>query len=271
MSFRVDHDMFKESCRVIDVEEPYPSYVAKKDVHTIENSQKEILFLDSRLLPKNQCSNTLGLLNNLKKLSPSVASYFVPRSDALKEVTMRLINPQEKPRKRESSYLALSYCWGRENGGIKSMATPSTSKYPLPISPPLFKALLKERRSEMEGIWCDKICINQEDRKEKAIAINATDIIYKCAREVVIALDDIEVSTDEQLFLGGYMKRSNFLNLLGQRQDHTTTSPLAESNSPLRLFFEKVLRAKWFKRVNILLNYFMWELLMIMGAGLVCP
>ena len=152
MTSRVNHSMFKESCRFIDVEEPYPSYVAKKDVHIIENSQNEILFQDSRLLSRNQASNTSELLNNLKQLSLSVADHFVPRPDALKEVTMRLVNPQKTPRKGESSYLALSYCWGRGNGGVIPTAAHGTSKYSLAISPPLFKALLKERRSEMEGI-----------------------------------------------------------------------------------------------------------------------
>jgi hypothetical protein len=39
--------------------------------------------------------------------------------------------------------------------------------------------ILKLRESDDEGIWVDQLCIDQENKDEKSIAIGVMDVIYK--------------------------------------------------------------------------------------------
>ena len=61
----------------------------------------------------------------------------------------------------------------------------------------MFQAILNKRQSETEGLWVDQICISQGDEAEKAVSIDMMYTIYKSARVVVIALDDVTVTDNE--------------------------------------------------------------------------
>lgn len=73
------------------------------------------------------------------------------------------------------------------------------------MSPVIFKAVLDECQPSSEGLWVDQLCIIQEDEEEKEVTISAMDAIYKSARLVVIALQDIEVSEAEEAELRKYI------------------------------------------------------------------
>lgn len=60
-----------------------------------------------------------------------------------------------------------------------------------PISEYMTKALLLERESSNEGIWVDECCIDQNNKEEKLLTIGFMDAIYRQARLVVVALEDI--------------------------------------------------------------------------------
>ena len=61
--------------------------------------------------------------------------------------------------------------------------------------------LLNQRVSSTEGVWIDQCCIRQNDDFEKGLAIGCMDLIYKSARRVVVALEDINGISDEQEIL----------------------------------------------------------------------
>ena len=49
-------------------------------------------------------------------------------------------------------------------------------------------------KKPQEGVWIDALCINQDDKAEKVKAIVSMDLVYKCARLVIVAL---EIAGDE--------------------------------------------------------------------------
>jgi hypothetical protein len=53
-------------------------------------------------------------------------------------------------------------------------------------------------RASEEGIWLDQLCINQENEMDKKIHVGAMDMIYRSARRVVILLEDIQLTEDEE-------------------------------------------------------------------------
>ena len=55
----------------------------------------------------------------------------------------------------------------------------------------MYQAVWDERSTDSEGLWVDQICINQESREETTISMSAMDMVYRSARLVVVALDDI--------------------------------------------------------------------------------
>ncbi|MCJ1396227.1 hypothetical protein MMC18_009116 [Xylographa bjoerkii] len=166
-------------------------------------------------------------------------------------MTLRLLNQGSNSTEVENSYVALSYCWKPKNRvpGTTLVDHVDKDEYPLPVSPPLFQALLAECRSAREGIWCDQICINQEDEVEKAVAISAMDIVYRCARIVVVALDDIEISVEEQSLLLHYIESDRTpKSPLGETFEVQSETLVMESDPVFRGLFEKILGARWFSR-----------------------
>jgi hypothetical protein len=165
----------------------------------------------------------------------------------------------------EESYVTASYCWLQPDDTDKASNLEAARKspdswvdvgvaepasYPLPVSPLLYRALLHERQSAHEGVWIDQVCINQESSAEKQIAVNAMDLIYKCARTVIILLDDIKVSLAEQDFLASYIVE--FEQYDGSESflepHYNERPPFMKANPVLRNFFLKLVGAKWFER-----------------------
>lgn len=54
------------------------------------------------------------------------------------------------------------------------------------------------------GIWCDQLCIDQQDLAEKAVSIGLMDGVYRSARIVCMVIDDIEFSEQEPDYLRAY-------------------------------------------------------------------
>jgi hypothetical protein len=62
------------------------------------------------------------------------------------------------------------------------------------------EAAIFERATANEGLWIDQICINQNDKLEVRKAIPAIATLYRHARAIIIAIEDVEVSEEEQIF-----------------------------------------------------------------------
>src|SRR5438046_7061514 len=100
----------------------------------------------------------------------------------------------------ELTYIALSYHWPRQVVPITDEDNMARfAALPIPVL--LQSAIMNEISGPQEGLWCDQICINQDDEEEKAISIGLMDVIYQQARFVAIAFADVEISCAEQTFM----------------------------------------------------------------------
>lgn len=244
--------MKEDVCSLLILQGAPPCRILERDIHNLDRKAKECLFRHTIASTNRQTLNASRVLDKLCQLSPSVARNFELKSDAFETITMRLLNQRDDRHVPESSYIALSYCWQSIDRAEEEMMaiTVTAPGYPLPISPPLFQALLAECKSATEGIWCDQICIDQDNESEKVTAISAMDIVYKSAREVVVALDDVEVNEEEQAFLQEYIDSYEFsIMLLGGCLDIQARSSGMEADHVFRKLFEKIIGARWFKRV----------------------
>ncbi|KAF2812166.1 uncharacterized protein BDZ99DRAFT_518025 [Mytilinidion resinicola] len=213
------------------------------------------------------------LLANLQALAPGVADLFAPKSAALPDLTFRLVNEGkvkgagagERARdEEEQGYVAMSYCWRKKVRGAVPMREKSrpgalpfgwvrtVERFPIPTSEGMFAAVLGERGVEggrREGVWFDQVCINQDDEDEKAVSIGAMDSIYKNARTVVIALDDIEADPEEVTFLQHYIPAyENASEPLTTQPNWGQRPPFMHTQPAFASFFARVLSSVWFER-----------------------
>ncbi|KAH9235121.1 hypothetical protein K456DRAFT_35224 [Colletotrichum gloeosporioides 23] len=95
----------------------------------------------------------------------------------------------------EFSYKALSYAWGSQADPKPfhvlecSSQSSSAEVKTLEIGPNLESALRHLRQPfETRTIWCDAICINQNDVEERGLQVRGMGDIYRHAKRVVVWL-----------------------------------------------------------------------------------
>ncbi|OCL12179.1 hypothetical protein AOQ84DRAFT_312653 [Glonium stellatum] len=213
--------------------------ISHLEVHVLEEHSRQSLIIDRQpwAYPQNISAETV--LERLAELDPSVAEAFTPKSKALNGLIFRLVNDSDRLQD-ESSYIAMSYC---SFGWVRTV-----EQFPLPTTPAMFEAVLRQRESEYEGLWFDQVCINQDDEAEKAVSIGAMDTIYKNARAVVIALDDIEADTHEVDFLWDYINAYSAEELSNLQPNWGQRPPYMQTHSAFKSFFERILSSTWFER-----------------------
>jgi hypothetical protein len=225
-----------------------PRQIPAEMLHELSIVDKEILFRDFKPVQAAQKAKGEVLLRRLNELAPSVAKNYELNPDLIQEFTMRLINGEKSP---ERSYIALSYCWA-EN----SQYTPALhyqhgqdGKITMPISGLLFQAVIGERMMADEGLWIDQVCIDQTNKVEKNISIPAMAALYKHARVVLVALEDVEVDDTEQKFLRKFIPEfENSGTILLERPHFREAPAYMEKYLVFRGFFNKICRSRWFTR-----------------------
>ena len=242
----------KSTFTSIVVRPPFSSNLSRSDVHILGNATKAHLFRHDIPFPTSRKTRSRTNLTRMELLSPSTASQLDLKSDNIRDLRFRLYGHQGV-RPGVDSYIALSYRWSDLSRANRKFSG-YNEDFPLPTSPTMFQAILNERQSEDEGLWVDQICINQEDEAEKAISIGMMDTIYKSARVVVIALDDVAVTDDEAEVLEVYLDASNSsgpsesLDSLEQHLEHGS-NPTRKSN--LLVFHDavkKIIESQYFER-----------------------
>ena len=126
--------------------------------------------------------------------------------------------------------------------------------------------ILSLRGPENEGVWLDKLCIDQnENEDEKKIAIGSMDVIYRSARRLLILLEDVQLNEEEEkagcLYakffedmarevakqeLSG-MAKTNFLNTYFSGKENEDEAKKIPENVR-KEFIRKMLSARWFTR-----------------------
>ncbi|MDI1492955.1 MAG: hypothetical protein OHK93_004739 [Ramalina farinacea] len=148
-----------------------------------------------------------SLLSEIERLCPDEAQQFGLKKDIIGSVPFKLLHEPASQSGNNAtgvgmhfeSYITLSYCWRcadwTPTEGLGDVAPG------WPISCRMLRSLLQQRRGFNEGIWVDERCINQSDESEKSHAISAMDLIYKRARLVVVAIEDVSFSEAEALVI----------------------------------------------------------------------
>ncbi|KAH7093183.1 heterokaryon incompatibility protein-domain-containing protein [Paraphoma chrysanthemicola] len=227
----------------------------------VRSPTKEILLSNHRRFSPSLSDANIDastLLLDLGRLAPSVAKDFVQKEHAEASVPLRLLNDLDF-QGEEDGYIAMSYCWKKATpdtprrvitplGALPFGWTTEVEQFPLPTSSAIFQAVLRERRVG-EGLWFDQVCINQDDDAERTASLGAVDTIYKNARTVVIALDDIVIVPEEEQFLRYYVEQYSYSELPPYQQPNAGLSPPLMHQHPILLsFLERVLSSAWFER-----------------------
>lgn len=208
-----------------------------------------------RSYPAENNVDAATLLFNLSHLAPTAAKDFVAKHHAISSMPLRLLNDVGF-QGVEEGYIALSYCRKKVNLDTpRRVVTPigfgwstTEEEFPMPTSNIVFQAVLRERRIG-EGLWFDQVSINQEDDMERAACMGAVDLIYKNARAVVVALDDIAASADEEQFLRYYVEQYSYSELASDQQPNLGMSPPLMQQYPLLWsLLERILSSSWFGR-----------------------
>jgi hypothetical protein len=152
-----------------------------------------------------------------------------------------------------SSYIAVSYCWHYNTWkpalGLQCDAPRSTSNQKQPLMPAMLAALLEERSSDVEPLWQDQCCINQEDEAEKVIAVGMMDLLYSNARKVAVCLEDVRLSPKGMgilLDFGSYLEENCISYPMNTRDSKEWDWGGKEGH-----LFEavtKIFTARWFSR-----------------------
>ena len=207
---------------------------------TLDNKNR--LFEKGILASRDGRIESETILARLDKYNANTAQDFGLKEEIVDQVPLKLLRevfPQEQPSLSENdfeNYIALSYCWHSDEWIPAEGLGDRLPEWP--ISPRMVRGLLDQRVSTGEGIWIDERCINQNNPSEKLIAIGAMDLIYKCARLVVVVIEDISFSKKEQIVLR---------RLVSKYEDNAGTPP-KEDVEVLSQILISILEARWFKR-----------------------
>jgi hypothetical protein len=246
-------------CEFLDIDENELD-TASLRARIIKSSIQDLL-LNRQIWPTATSDTNIDaatLLSDLSHLAPSVVKEFISKDHVNSAFTFRLINDVDF-HGEEKGYIAMSYCRKRITQTTpRRVVTPigdlpfgwqkEVEQFPLPTSAALFQAVVRERNLG-EGLWFDQVCIEQEDEVERSITIGAMDTIYKNARTVVVALDDVTVTPDEENFLRYYVEQYNYSELPDDQQPNTGLAPPFMQQCDLfRSFLERIVCSGWFER-----------------------
>lgn len=203
------------------------------------------------------------ILNRLRQLNPDIGAQFQLKDDALSEIRLRLIGSQRPVSGDFSSFIIISYCWHYPDWPLALQARPISPGWE--ISQPMVDAIMKLRDDPEEGVWLDKVCINQSDTRDKQVHIGAMDIIYRSARRLIILLEDIQLTKEEEdaglTYAGFYADMCRIVR--DQKFKGSEVAAFSESFFPgqeellqdkekttkaIQLFIENLLGARWFSR-----------------------
>ncbi|KFY32521.1 hypothetical protein V493_00111 [Pseudogymnoascus sp. VKM F-4281 (FW-2241)] len=238
---------------------------------SLSETNKNALLSEATKLTHCVASRTRAnaIISKIKVLNPDFARHFKPKQDALADIRLRMICPSPQPGSPSTvgnvtTYIAVSYCWHYKRWPLAPAAKPLADGWE--ISHPMMDAVMALCGPD-EGVWLDKLCINQKDDVDKAAHIGVMDIIYHSARQIVILLEDVQFTEDEEeagLIFAGFYKDLCFhvknSGLVGEEKGQfvneyfpSQTEKLCNNNkahilAAVKPFAKKILGARWYGR-----------------------
>jgi len=227
---------------------------------TLPSENTKSLLKDATDIVLERLSEAKTIKNGLSQLDPALAKQFKYKQDTLEKLTFRMLCSSNAaavhgPEAQVPSFLAISYCWHSEWWDSAPAAQSMTT---LGLSQPVISKILELKQSDDEGVWVDCVCIDQKNEKEKQVAIGSMDVIYRAARRLIIALEDVQLDEKEAKaglkYADMYQKMSRIFTEREPSIDERFR--LIEELFILRIedledshrFLVKILNARWFFR-----------------------
>ncbi|KAK4205566.1 heterokaryon incompatibility protein-domain-containing protein [Triangularia verruculosa] len=225
--------------------------------HILLNTSQTRHSVDSRIIANI-------ILRRLEVLNPEVARHFYTKRDVVSDLELRMIRSTTSKLLNDiPSFIAVSYCWHYSNWPLAPSATPIVPGWE--ISRPMMDAVLGARNHPDEGVWLDKLCIDQEDEADKTTHIASMDTIYRSARRMVILLEDVQLTKEEEeaalayrAFYADMSKKVEHMGLdekrkvmkgyFPEREKAYIASGRGSVISEAKSFAMKLLTARWFSR-----------------------
>ncbi|KAI9776245.1 MAG: hypothetical protein M1839_000478 [Geoglossum umbratile] len=166
----------------------------------LSDENKRSLLKDASKRALGRRSEAETILKRLVQLNAELAKQFQYKESALGNLTLRMLcssdaTAAQDPGAHVLSFLAVSYCWHSGDWDAAQAARPLTT---WGLSYPMVSKILSLRESKDEGVWVDQLCIDQKNKDEQEIAIGSMDVIYRAARQLVIALEDVQLDKKEE-------------------------------------------------------------------------
>jgi hypothetical protein len=161
----------------------------------ISDTDKAALLLEAEQIKQTRREDADALVVRLREISAKLASSFSPRDNALEQLAFRVVRPANTAARKISSYIIVSYCWHYPGWPLPTSAASISPAWN--ISSPMVSKILGLLNDD-EGVWIDQLCINQNDNREKHVAIASMDTIYRSARRMVILLEDTQLDKSEE-------------------------------------------------------------------------
>lgn len=233
------------------------------------SNTKALLQEASRQIQERQ-SMAEATLIRLKKLNPDIERRFTPKQEAISRLQLRLISSptteEQKPPTTFTSFIIVSYCWHNPSWDLAPKAQSVAPGWE--VSKPMVDTVMRMRQGPEEGVWLDKMCINQADTADKTVHIGTMDVIYRSARRIVIFLEDVQLTAEEEsaavtyaAFYGDMGREVTKLDLQGQErldyinnyfpsreEESTDDEELQKLRQGAQSFGLKMLSARWFSR-----------------------
>jgi Heterokaryon incompatibility protein (HET) len=231
----------------------------------------------SRLLHKPPIihPSTSQIIPGLKHFHPELSVQLSKKSHSRTGIPFKLITKHEFWRPGEiKTFVAVSYCW--PSGGWRSRSRfgkpPKNSS--ISITPAFLRGLLNYVES-CTAIWIDAVCIDQNSASEKAVAIANMDTIYINAGEVVVLLEDLNITQEQERVLM-LLAEESFQGELGggglvvtedSVRERISTSCHPADLDDLTVFIKNVLNCRWFTRAWCTQEYQLNERRVFMVVG----
>ena len=169
------------------------------EVVTLSTQNKWTLLERSRQRVIQRQAEAETVLRRLQELDPELGEKFELKDDVLASFKFRMIctadaDAVQNAGKSVPSYIAVSYCWHNPSWQAVAPAQPMTE---WGVSLPIATKILELRESKDEGVWLDRICIDQQNDDEKKVAIGSMDIVYRACRRLAIVMEDTQLDQAE--------------------------------------------------------------------------
>jgi curved DNA-binding protein CbpA len=217
----------------------FKSTIPRDHVHRLKQADENWLLKP----PSDEDANPELLLHKLQHLDPAVAKRFMVKKDIKASFAFRLIcSSRHFVRQQHSSFIALSY-------RRKLVVEKHKDYYTLPLEKEMLQAVWEERISENEGLWIDQICIDQDSDVEKTISMSAMDLVYRSARVIIVALDDLELKEHEGTVLQNHvLEYERLKHVVADKRFRRHQPPYLETHEDLLQVLQKILSSSWFRR-----------------------